>query len=156
MKHRKHHALLLLILGVLFAACQALEPGRTPFPCVLTTGEQDYGASLELHTEDPVSPGETIELLLLGGYYDVFPDCFRVAGEVEYFYPTAADLEDPQRTVAIFLDGMPLGSVECGYTCPIEVRLPQGIESGTYTITVIPDSWLYTERQVDLDIQIDT
>lgn len=128
-------------LALLAAAClgpPGPPPAPTCYPQPQATGEKVIGLTLEAPPATQVEAGQALTLTISGRY--VIPNVAIVCGDEIARYRHADDFPEWSwdRPVHIALDGQPLATFTCGYTCPISVTIPASTAPGPHSLEVVP------------------
>ena len=134
---------LVLMSLLLLIACTA-PVSQTPWPtptCYLQplpTGEKIIGPTVEVTPPAPVSAGQVITVVFSGNY--LIANNRIICGEdrvVEERHSDQLPFFRWERIVEVRLDEQALTSLECGYTCRVEVTIPEGTPAGVHKLVIL-------------------
>ena len=141
-------------LVLLLAACASQTPqppSITPtcYPLPQATGEKYIGPTVEAGPARQVMPGQVITVAFSGNYLIV--NNAVVCGDSVVGYKHSDELPSFrwQRSVRVLLDGQMLKEVECGYTCQLEVTIPQDTSPGAHSL-MVDTNW----EDLSFDLQV--
>jgi hypothetical protein len=147
-------SLFLFISLLTGCALRSSHPASTEENCIVTTGERDYHAEILLAPDEILQPGQSIKVHFTGGYYMVLPSCKIVDGEAVYHYPTVKELSNEVRNVDIFLDEIPISSVECGFDCEVSFSLPDTLRTGNHHLNFRARTWVFQPKDLAFEFII--
>lgn len=118
------------------------EPSPTCEIQPQATGEKLIFATVEAYPAFEYAPGDIVSLTFSGNY--LITNNAIICGEeseiVGYIFSDQLDRWSWEREVTVSLGDRELKRIQCGYTCEIEVVIPQDALLSGYTLVV--NSWV--------------
>lgn len=119
-------------------ASSPIQPTPTCYPLAQPTGEKVILATVEATPPAQVIPGQTVTVDFSGSY--LIANNAIICGENEIAgYAYSDELTSNynwDRQVSIKLNEQVLDTITCGYTCEIEVTIPDNLSPGIYQLVL--------------------